>query len=130
MIGYIVYFILGILVYYVYHLLDLNVTNEQPIPIDNKIKYRNIKYYTNGIEIPLSFRKEYRIVFNSYSDEIVTKSQIESNYIDLIGSDTELVRTVLNQTTKIRTEFVYDSEVFYLAKEYLINENEYLTNLN
>ena len=128
--GYIVYFILGILVYYVYHLLDLNVTNEQSIPIDNKIIYRNVKYYTNGIEIPFSFRKEYRIVLNSYFDENVAKSQIESNYIELIGSDNELVRTVVNQTTKIRTEFVYDSEVFYLAKEYLINENDYLTNLN
>ena len=36
--GYLVYFLLGIGVCYVYRLLDLNVTNEEPIIINNKIK--------------------------------------------------------------------------------------------
>lgn len=128
--GYLVYFLLGIGVCYVYRLLDLNVTNEQPIIINNKIKYKNVKYYSNGIEIPLPYTKEYRIILNSLFDEDITNFQLESKYIDLIGSDTELVRTIINQNTKIKTEFIYDNKMFYLSKEYLLNENEYLKNLN
>ena len=42
----------------------------------------------------------------------------------------KFLRTMFVKNIKIKTEILYDSVMFYLAKEYLINENDYLTNLN
>ncbi len=125
---YILIFILGIGIRYVNYLFDLNESVNNSII--NTIKYKSIKYYSNGIELPFSFSKEYKVVLNNYFNEVFTKSQIESEYINLIGSNTEIVRTIINPITKIETEFIYNNEMFYLAKEFLINEHEYLSNLN
>ena len=127
--GYIIFFICGVIFTYLTKSLTNVEENDENIS-PNKVRYSNVKYYSNGLEIPLSFSKEYKIIMNKPFNEEFTNNQIEDDYYSLIVSESEMVRTMFNQNTKVKTEFVYDSEMFYLAKEYLINENEYLTNLN
>lgn len=99
-------------------------TSDKPAAIEQK--YKNVKYYSNGIELPFPFHMEYRIIVNAMEGSWMFQPQHQ----ELVNENHEapiLDRTILKP---IKKEYTYTFNHVFLAQAFLKEQKNYLQNLN
>ncbi len=97
---------------------------EQPGAIEQK--YKNVKYYSNGLELPFPFHMEYRIIVNAMEGSWMFQPQHQ----ELVNENHEapiLERAILKP---IKKEYTYTFNHVFLADAFLKEQQDYLENLN
>lgn len=89
-------------------------------------KYKNVKYYSNGQELPFPFHVEYKIIINAMDGSWIYQPQHQ----DLVNENHDapvLDRTILQPVKK---EYTYTFNHVFLAHAFIKDQKEYLENLN
>ena len=89
-------------------------------------KYKDVKYYSNEVQLNQSFHLEYRFILNAIERE----KEYEMKYLKILKEyPNEPIFDIEVKSPKIRT-YSYTYNHVYLAKSYLEIQKEYLKNLN
>lgn len=102
---------------------DVNVAAGIPAKLD---KYKNVKYYSEGQELPYPFHYEYKIIVNAMEGSWI----YDEEHQELVNQNHNA--PVLDREIKIPTlgTFTYTFNHVFLAHSFLKEQQEYLGNLN
>ena len=99
-------------------------TVDQPAAIEQK--YKNVKYYSNGQELPFPFHVEYANIVQAMEGSWIYQPQ----YQELVNQNHDapvLDRTILQPN---KEEYTYTFNHVFLAHNYLKEHHEYLNSMN
>ena len=101
---------------------------DQPKAINKirEINNFNVKYYSEGIELPYPFHVEYKVIVNAMEKSWIYKHEHQ----ELVNENHDapiLDRVIL---IPIKKEFSYTVKHVFLANAYMQDQKEYLGNLN